>query len=204
MTLSHRVNGSHRFEGTYCLHLQKTAKSWKNSSGPNCPVTQRQIREDRNLRLHRLENLKTRKAHELNWINKIIFSVDNKTVLTSTFPQFVFCQNSFLGVSLPNLINSYKESVWKTRLSVNRWCICTGLIVEITGRIGRHVTEILANVTRGFFLLCMTSCAHIVIMTDLVTTVIHDRVLKFDKAHTTRIKLQTYFVTDSNRLCTCQ
>jgi hypothetical protein len=50
----------------------------------------------------------------------------------------------------------------------------------------------------------MTSCAHILIMSGLVTTVIHDRVLKFDKAHTARIKLQTYFVTDSNRLCTRQ
>jgi hypothetical protein len=78
-----------------------------------------------------------------------------------------------------------------------------GLLVEISGGIGRPVIEILANVTRSF-LLCMVSCAHIVIMSGLVTAVTHDGVLKFDKAHTTRIKLQTYFVTDSNRLCTRQ
>jgi hypothetical protein len=52
--------------------------------------------------------------------------------------------------------------------------------------------EILANSTR------------IVIMSSLVNKVIQERVLKFYKIHTTRIKLQTYFVTDSNKLCTRQ
>lgn len=83
----------------------------------------------------------------------------------------------------------YTKSV---SLSVHRWCICMGLLVEIAGRIGSHIIKILTNVTRGG-LMCMTSCVHIVIIIDLVTAVIHDRVSKFDKAHTTKIKLTNIF-----------
>jgi hypothetical protein len=60
MTLSQWVTGSHSLEGTYCLRLQKTVKSLKNSSETDYPVTLRQIREERNPRLHRCENLETR------------------------------------------------------------------------------------------------------------------------------------------------